>query len=219
MRRILFVIMALLCLAALAQGQTATLGYSDIGVVRLTNLTGTVLDSAVQTGASDDFLYDISVTSKSGVLSRVQVKDLVKNTIRNFTVKDTSARTDIITNFRLRFYETLAAGDHCRVQYTHFITVQSDSTGALRQALWNTARTDSLQNLTATARPILLNNDFPRGLTVIANVDLQFRTNRITNWITLFSGGTIYIPIRHAVGDTFFAKTATIPDVCIVRGK
>jgi len=219
MKRII-IIMALLWFSAFtAYGQSAMLGKSDLGVVRLTNLTGTVLDSVIQTGTSDDFLHEISVISKSGVLSRIQVKDLVKNTVRNFTVKDTSARTDIITNFRLRFNNTLAAGNHCRVQYTHFITVQSDSTGALRQALWNTARTDSLQNLKSTARSILLNNDFPRGLTVIANVDLQFRTNRITNWITLFSGGTIYIPIRHAVGDTFYAKTATIPDICIVRGK
>ncbi|HOT98794.1 MAG TPA: hypothetical protein PKZ83_16845 [bacterium] len=219
MKRIL-IIVALLCLAAYAAyGQSAILGKSDLGVVRLTTLSGAVLDSARATGTSDDFTYDVTVLSKSGIWSKVQFKDIVKQTVRTYSVRDTSARTDIIPNFRLRFKNTLTVGSMARVQYTHYPIVTVDSTGALRQALWNTARTDSLQNLKATARTILLNNDYPRGLTVIANVNLQFRTNRITNWIFLFAGGSIYIPIRHTAADTFYAKTATIPDICIVRGK
>lgn len=215
------ILMALVCLlaVAMAQGQTAMLGYSDIGVVRLVNLTGTVLDSAVQTGASEDFSYEISVVAKSGTWTTVKFTDVARQ--RSFTrsVSEGSKRTDIIGNFRLVFHSTLTAGDKCRVKYSHLLTAKADSTGALREALWDAARSDTLQNLKSTVQSILLNNDFPHGLTVVANVNLQFRTNRITNWIFLFAGGSIYIPIRHTAADTFYAKTATIPDLCLIRGK
>lgn len=221
MKRTIFLSMALLCLWVTAvHSQSAILGHSELGITRMTNLSGTVLDSVKITGAPDDFLYEITVLSKSGIWSKVQIRDMLKQTVKTFQVRDTSAtRTDMITNFRMRFHTTLTAGNMARVQYTHYPTVSSDSTGALRQALWNAARTDAITTLSGTSQAIALNNDYPRGLTVIANVNMQFRTTRITNWITLFAGGTIYIPIRHTTADTFFAKTATIPDVCIVRGK
>ncbi len=222
MKKLSFALVALLLLSLVfsaAQSQTAMLGKSDIGVVRLTNLSGTPVDSLVLTGAASDFLYDIQVMSKTGIWSQVKFTDALKQTSKTYSVRDTSAVTTIISGFRIRFHSTLAVGNRSRIQYTHDVQVIADSTGALRQALWDVARTDSLKTLTSSARSILLNNDYPRGLTVIANVNMQFRTNRIENWIFLFAGGTIYIPIRHTAADTFYAKTATIPDVCILRGK
>jgi len=221
MKRITFILMAFMCLLPMAtsQAQTAILGYSDIGTVRLVNLAGAVLDSAVRTGASNDFAYEVTVLSKSGTWATVKFTDITRQRYFTRSVSEGTSRTDIIDNFRLVFNTTLTAGDKCRVNYSHLLTAKADSTGALREALWDVARSDSLQNLKATARSILLNNDFPNGLTVVANVNLQFRTNRITNWVFLFAGGSIYIPIRHTAADTFYAKTATIPDVCIIRGK
>ena len=222
MKRMTLYLVGYLCLlVTMVNGQTAMLGKSDLGVIRITHLTGTPVDSAVQTGTSEDFLYEISVVSVSATTGWASIKFIDVARQRYFTrsIKQGSTRSDIISSFRLVFNDTLTAGDRSRVQYTHMVNVKTDSTGALHQALWNTARTDSLQNLKATARSILLNNDYPRGLTVIANTNLQFRTNRITNWVFLFAGGSIYIPIRHTAADTFYAKTATIPDICIVRGK
>lgn len=219
MKTLLNALTAILLLSALAQAQTALLGKSDIGVVRLTNLTGTALDSAVQTGASADFLYELTALSRSGSWTMIQFKDLLKQTATTRAVKQGSTVTDVIANFRLVFHSTISAGDRSRIEYTHYVPVKTDSTGALMDGLWNVARTDAIATLTGSAQTVLLNNDFPRGLTVIANVNLQFRTNRITNWITLFAGGSIHIPIRHTAADTFYAKTATIPDVCIIRGK
>ncbi len=219
MKTLLKALTALLLLSAMAQAQTAILGKTDIGVVRLTHLSGTALDSAVQTGNSADFLYEVTILSKSGSWTMVQFKELVKQTATTRAVKQGSTVTDIISNFRLVFHSTLTAGDRSRIEYTHYVPVKTDSTGALMDGLWNVARTDAITTLTGSAQAVLLNNDFPRGLTVIANVNMQFRTNRITNWIYLFAGGSIHVPIRHTAADTFYAKTATIPDVCIIRGK
>lgn len=219
MKTLLKALTALLLLSAMAQAQTAILGKTDIGVVRLTHLSGTALDSVVQTGNSADFLYEVMVLSKSGSWTMVQFKDLLKQTATTRAVKQGSTMTDIIANFRLVFHSTLTVGDRSRIEYTHYVPVKTDSTGALMDGLWNVARTDAITTLTGSAQAVLLNNDFPRGMTVIANVNMQFRTNRITNWIYLFAGGSIHVPIRHTAADTFFAKTATIPDVCIIRGK
>jgi len=219
MKTLTHAVMALLCLLASAQAQTALLGKSDTGVVRLTNLTGTALDSAVQTGSSSELLYELTVLSKSGSWTMVQFKDLARQTATSRAIKQGSTVTDIIANFRLVFHSALSVGDRARVEYTRYLPVKIDSTGALMDGLWDVARTDAIATLTGTAQTVLLNNDFPRGLTVIANVNMQFRTNRITGWVTLFAGGSIHIPIRHTAADTFYAKTATIPDVCIIRGK
>lgn len=221
MKRAIFILMALLCLLPMvkAQGQTSILGYSDIGAVRITRLTGAVLDSAVQTGTSDDFSYEITVVSVSGTWATVKFTDVAKQRYFTRSVSEGTSRTDIIDNFRLVFNATLAANDKCRVNYSHQLQAKVDSTGALREALWDVAKADSVVTLTAAETKVYLTDDYPHGLTVIANKNLAFRTNRITGWIYLFSGGSIYIPIRHTATDTLFARTSTIPDIGIIRGK
>ena len=64
-RMTLFIVASLCLLVTIANGQTAMLGKSDLGVIRITHLTGTPVDSAVQTGTSEDFLYEITVVSVS----------------------------------------------------------------------------------------------------------------------------------------------------------
>ncbi|HOX87851.1 MAG TPA: hypothetical protein PLY04_17855 [bacterium] len=220
-RMTLFFVASLCLLVTMTNGQTAMLGKSDLGVIRITHLTGTPVDSAVQTGTSEDFLYEITVVSVSATTGWASVRFMDVARQRYFTrsIKQGSTRSDIISNFRLVFNATLTAEDRSRVQYSHLVNVKTDSTGGLQDALWDVARSDSVVTLTAAATQVLLNNDYPRGLTVIANKNLAFRTNRITGWVYLFSGGSIYIPIRHTATDTLFARTSAIPDIGIIRGK
>jgi len=219
------IIIVALDFCAIAFSQTASTeiyGKSDIGVLSWRNVRGTALDAVTRTGMSEDILYEISVkscTADSGGVALVRFRNiLTKRVVEKYIPAGTTDNTTI-TNFSITFNDTLAAGNVSTIRYSTEIPVKVDSVGGIHDALWDYAKADTVTTVSATPDTVVLTGNYPRGLTVIANSNMQFRTNRIEGWIFLFAGSSIYIPIRHTANDTFFCKSATIPDVTLLRGR
>jgi hypothetical protein len=208
------------CLAY-SQNQVSILGKSQIGVLTVSNITNSPLDSASYSG-SDEILYEIFVktgSADSAGTVLVNYTNLITNKqiakYINGGLKDTVS----VSGLRLCFNDTLSTNDRARIVFRYNLPVAVDSTGSLFSAMWDYAKTDTVTTISATPDTVLLTGDYPRGITVIANKDLQFRTNRITGWVFASFGTIIGLPIRHTSSDTLFIKTAAIPDATILRGR
>jgi len=220
---IIIIVALVFCAIAFSQTtSTEIYGKSDTGVLTWENVSGRMLNSVSRTGTSGDIFYEITVKSSSadsGGVALVRFKNLLTRRVIEKYIAAVDTDSVTISNFKLAFNDTLAAGNISTIHYTTRIPVKVDTTGGLHDALWDYVKADTVTSVSATPDTTVLIGDYPLGLTVLANVNLQFRTNRISGWIFLQSGNNIFIPIRHVVGDTFFVKTATIPNVVILRGK
>ena len=222
MRTLFFAIMILLLAAfCFAQDQsTLVYGKADHFVFTWSNLSGTAVDSIMtQSTLAGEFQYDGYVQSVTGSVAKI----LYTNTITKlqttkyifFSAKDIT----FISGLRICYNGTLTTGQRFNFKRTQYFPAKVDSVGGIYEGLWEGAKADSIVTVRAVGDTITLDATYPRGLTVVANIDMKFRTNRMTGWVSLFAGSSLYVPIRHTTGDKFYVAHSTIANVTIIRGK
>jgi len=224
MKRLIF-FLVLMVLACFCYGQEKTslmFGKSDIQILTWSNINGSPADSVKRVGTSGNINYEIVVRSTStatGGVVKINFRNLDKHRGFDKYMKAGTVDSVSIANFKIFFNDTLSVNDKLRIRYTDKISVKVDSVGGAFEARWDSCYVDTVTVISATPDTIILQRDFTDGLTIITSANLQFRSNRINGWIFLAAGNNIFIPVRHTSNDTVFIKSASIPDVMIIRGK
>jgi len=217
---VLILLAFLTCPVFSQENSVLVYGKSDIGVLKYSNRTGTPVDAIAVTAApSTEVNYEFLVSSVSGTAATVRETNLVTKKQQTKVMTTGAANTAAVSGFTITLNDTVTAGNIFRFSYSYFTPMKTDSTGKVATAKWESARVDSISALTTSRQSIVFTGDFEDGITVLADVNLMFRTNRITNWISLAAGNSIYIPIRHVASDTFYCMAqSAIPNVTVIRG-
>jgi len=224
MKRLIFFLI-LIILACFCYGQEKTslmFGKSDIQILTWSNINGSPADSVKRVGTSGNINYEIVVRSTStatGGVVKISFRNLDKHRGFDKYMKAGTVDSVSIANFKIFFNDTLSVNDKLRIRYTDKISVKVDTLGGIYDAFWTGAKVDTITTVTADQDTIILSGDYPYGLTISADLDLQFTTNRIDGWVFVSAGTNMYLPIYHVASDTVYVKSASLPDFQLIRGK
>lgn len=219
----IFLLILLLSFVAYGQTESALIfGKATVGSLKWANVSGTPVDSINVSGTPINCHYEItvlSVTTGSGGIAVLSYTDLL--TGKRITKQIVEGTKDLTTvsGIRVCFNAALTVGNMVRFQFSDRQPAKVDSVGGIFSALWDYAKSDTVTTITATPDTLVLSGDYPQGLTIMTDLNLQFRSNRITGWIFVPMGFYLSFPVRHIAGDTIFTKTATIPDFMVIRGR
>jgi len=219
----LILLLMFACFSYGQETQTSLIfGKAGIASLKWDNVIGTPADSVNETTSTVNLHYEITVLSSSadsgGVASLSYIDLLTRKRITKYVPAGTKDTT-MVAGIRICYNDSLSVGDILRIQFSDRQPAKIDSVGGLFEAQWDYAKTDTVTTVSSTPDTIVLSGDFPQGVMICADEDLQFRSNRITSWVFVQSASSIFLPIRHIAGDTVFVKTAAIPDFLLIRGK
>jgi len=218
-RHILLLIIFFMAEYNFAIDNTTIYGRGDYRTLEYENIVGTSCDS-VTGSASVDYDYEIRILSVSGSDYRCQYRNQITKVYSSYTITPLKVDSINVPGFKIYYSNSLSVGDRFTFRYDTEIPIKIDSLGGVYNAFYTYMKMDSILMVSATPDTILLTGGYKFGLTIYADENIMFRTNKITNWIYVRKNAYMFVPILIGAKDTMFVKSAsTFPDFQIFRGK